>query len=159
MDDTSGGAQRDNGLKRPGDGLERQQQHQQHVCIEVDSDDGGPLSTPVGFSMEACLNTGRPIQVEWDGKSREFTDGFGLCSPTRWPPRSRGTGRSSAMRQLCLSTYELLQRAVRDNIVDIRLEAMKLVTGKLQSSPFSAECLKKLRAKWAPLVAMAPSWG
>jgi hypothetical protein len=43
-----------------------------------------------GFDMRACLNAGAPIQVEWDGATRGFIDGFGLCSPTRWKPRQRG---------------------------------------------------------------------
>ena len=45
-----------------------------------------------GFDMQACLNRGRPMLVEWDGREREFIDAFGLCSPTRWPPASRGSG-------------------------------------------------------------------
>ena len=34
-----------------------------------------------GFDMEACCNFGPPIKVEWDGKTHDFVDGFGMCSP------------------------------------------------------------------------------
>lgn len=44
----------------------------------------GTVASPDGFDMKSCMNGGRPIMVEWDNKEREFIDGFGLCSPTRW---------------------------------------------------------------------------
>ena len=31
------------------------------------------------FDMQACLNRGHPMVVEWDGRERDFIDGFGLC--------------------------------------------------------------------------------
>ena len=38
---------------------------------------GGDCDTD-GFDMQACLNRGRPMLVEWDGREREFIDGIGL---------------------------------------------------------------------------------
>ena len=52
-----------------------------------------PLDLPIDaeeFDVARCGNHGPPIKVEWDGKSHDLIDGFGLCSPTRWHPRSRG---------------------------------------------------------------------
>ena len=46
-------------------------------------EDGLRAQESDGFDMEACLNRGHPMTVEWGGKSREFVDGFGLCSPGR----------------------------------------------------------------------------
>eukprot|EP00435_Cladocopium_sp_Y103_P073986 s172_g46.t1 len=104
------------------------------------------------FNMEACMNYGRPIQVEWDGKTHEFVDGFGMCSPTRWSPLSRGHGRDETMQKLARDTYDCLRRGVMDTLGDVRLEAFKLVTGKMRSSPFTDEVLQKVRGRIAGLL-------
>eukprot|EP00435_Cladocopium_sp_Y103_P054310 s357_g17.t1 len=104
------------------------------------------------FDMAACLNAGRPIRVEWDNVQRDFVDGFGLCSPCRWKPSQRGTRRTQDMLELGNRTFQLLADCVMETIVDVRREAFKLVTGKLTESPFSPECLAKVRAKWFTLL-------
>ena len=101
------------------------------------------------FDMEACCNFGPPIKVEWDGKTHDFVDGFGMCSPTRWAPQSRGHGRKAHMKVLAAETYRCLHAAVMGAIKDVRREAFKLVTGKLQASPFSSELLHKVRSQIA----------
>ena len=105
-----------------------------------------------GFDMRACLNAGAPIQVEWDGATRGFIDGFGLCSPTRWKPRQRGVHRTPAMVQLAADTFDILAECVDECIADVRKESFRLVTGKIQQSPFGEEALRKLREKWANLL-------
>ncbi|CAK9006461.1 Uncharacterized protein SCF082_LOCUS9026, partial [Durusdinium trenchii] len=104
------------------------------------------------FEMESCLNRGRPMLAEWDNKSHEFIDGFGLCSPARWPPLARGERRSSEMHQLAAKTFSLLERFVIQHITDHRLLAFKLVTGKLASSPFPEDEMHELRKSWASLL-------
>eukprot|EP00435_Cladocopium_sp_Y103_P025990 s72_g6.t1 len=104
------------------------------------------------FNMASCLNSGRPISVEWDGVRRGFIDGFGLCSPCRWKPSQRGTERPHEMVKLANDTFEILAECVRQNIKDVRKEAFRLVTGKLTESPFSEECLGVVRAKWMALL-------
>eukprot|EP00435_Cladocopium_sp_Y103_P007644 s5608_g2.t1 len=104
------------------------------------------------FDVGACRNFGRPIRVEWDGKSHEFIDGFGLCSPTRWAPLSRGHGRNQVMRKLAEETFSCLRQGVTEAIQDVRREAFKLVTGKLQSSPFSEVVLERVRERIAGLL-------
>ena len=104
------------------------------------------------FDMAACGNAGRPIQVEWDRAHRGFIDGFGLCSPCRWKPHQRGVNRSGDMVKLADSTFQILAEAVKASIKDVRLEAFKLVTGKLRASPFSAEALAEVRTKWFALL-------
>ncbi|CAE7351551.1 unnamed protein product [Symbiodinium sp. CCMP2592] len=42
------------------------------------------------FRPELCGNFGNPLMLEWDGRESPITDGYGLCSPTRWHPASRG---------------------------------------------------------------------
>ena len=104
------------------------------------------------FDHSLCFNGGKPIQVEWDGKTHEFVDGFGLCSPTRWRPAQRGERRAENMRLLAESTFALLRKAVQTHISDVRKAAFKLVTGKLKQSPFSAEVIHALREEWAQLL-------
>ena len=123
---------------------------QKHACTEADND---MVHVTHDFDMEACLNRGRPISVEWDGRTREFVDGFGLCSPTRWPPLARGTRRSDKMKKLAFDTFGLLRETVARCIPDVRAAAFKLVTGKFESSPLSLEELAKLRKGWAALLA------
>ena len=41
------------------------------------------------FRSEDCGNSGPPLSLEWDGQLEPVSDGFGLCSPTRWPPEAR----------------------------------------------------------------------
>ena len=101
------------------------------------------------FDIGRCLNAEMPVEVEWDNKRRHFVDGFGLCSPGRWPPRSRGVRRSAEMKRLASDTFKLLREAVADTIPNPRDMAFKLVTGKLRESPFPLERLQKLRQDWA----------
>lgn len=95
-----------------------------------------------GFDMEACCNFGSPIKVEWDGKTHEFVDGFGMCSPTRWPPQARGHGRKVPMKELAAATFRCLQLAATEAIKDVRRDAFKLVTGKIRAKlpPFRMSC-------------------
>ena len=58
---------------------------------EVPKEHFQTLDSESSFDMAACKNFGSPITVEWDGKTRPFIDGLGLCSPTRWPPDCRDT--------------------------------------------------------------------
>ena len=109
-------------------------------------------SAGLQFDMDACFNTGRPIQVEWDRTQRGFVDGFGLCSPCRWKPHQRGTRRTHDMIRLADDTFNLLVEGVKESILDLRLEAFKLVTGKLTQSPFKVTALQKIRSKWFSLL-------
>ena len=65
-------------LAAPTTGTDSEETQKQHACTEVDND---MVHDTQGFDMEACMNRGRPICVEWDGRTREFVDEFGLCSP------------------------------------------------------------------------------
>jgi len=122
--------------------------------IDQQVDDGvTDNADEVQFDMAACGNAGRPISVEWDRTQKEFTDGFGLCSPTRWKPSQRGVHRSDVMKQLADRTFSILEEAVTAAIPDVRKEAFRLVTGKLDGSPFSDELLAGVRSKWFSLLA------
>ena len=121
------------------------QEAETSTAAELQGDEGE-------FSVEECGNYGCPILVEWDGKKHEFIDGFGLCSPSRWPPRSRGYSRQSDMSLLAEKTFGILERAVLVSIGDVRRQAFKLVSGHLEGSPFSAKVLGGIRAEIAALL-------
>ena len=114
-----------------------------------------PLDLPIDaeeFDVARCGNHGPPIKVEWDGKSHDLIDGFGLCSPTRWHPRSRGHNRTVEMKKLAAETFKRLHSAVTESMQDVRKDAFRLVTGKIQSSPFTEEVLNKVRGEVAMLL-------
>ena len=104
------------------------------------------------FDLASCMNFGKPIVVEWDGKRRPFVDGLGLCSPTRWPPSCRAYHRPTEMNDFAEETYKLLEETVTSNIGDVRREAFRLATGNMKASPFSPETLAGLRHKWSRLL-------
>ena len=104
------------------------------------------------FDLKKCHNAGFPIQVEWGNASHSFIDGFGLCSPTRWRPQQRGERRTKEMMELAGATFDALSNCVDECIPNVRLEAFKLVTGKLEGSPFTSDALAKLRERWVNLV-------
>ena len=119
--------------------------------------DGAPGSTPHssdehGFDLGACGNGDHPIRVEWDGKERDFVDGFGLCSPTRWHPWNRGSNRPGHSLSLAVKTFNILEKAVVDSLKDPRAMAFKLVTGKLTESPFAPAVLEHCRGSLAHLL-------
>ena len=104
------------------------------------------------FDMAGCMNFGKPIIVEWDGKKRPFVDGLGLCSPTRWPPSCRAFHRPTEMKEFAEETFNLLKETAVSNIGDVRREAFRLATGNMKESPFSSKALAELRHKWAKLL-------
>ena len=76
--------------------------------VQADKGDAGDVQ----FDLKACMNSGRPITVEWDRSQKDFTDGFGLCSPARWRPSQRGVRRSDVMLKLANDTFEIFAEAV-----------------------------------------------
>ena len=74
-----------------------------------------------------------------------ITDGFGLCSPTRWQPEAllpqQALGFATAM-------HEVLRTFVGRVIPDARRTAMELALGRLKESPFTPELLGHLRDDW-----------
>ena len=60
--------------------------------------------------------------------------------------------RSKDMIQLAQDTFQILEEAVRDSISDLRLEAFKLVAGKIKQSPFSGATLDRAWKRWFMLL-------
>ena len=123
------------------------------LSVDPSSDAIAPEdATEEQFNLEACMNFGKPIMVEWDGKRRPFVDGLGLCSPTRWHPSCRAFHRPTDMINFAEETFKLLEETVTSNIGDVRREAFRLATGNMKASPFGLEVLSNLRHKWSKLL-------
>ena len=106
-----------------------------NVPAEVSSDedeDGYP---------KAKLDAGpwgidRPLTSTLMGKRKPFADGFGLCSPGRWPPAQRRSAASTPALGLMEALGAELEKLLRGHR-DVRKLAMQLAAGKVVESPFS----------------------
>ena len=70
------------------------------------------------------------------GKKKPFADGFGLCSPGRWPPALRRSAASTPALGLMEALGAELEKLLRSHC-DVRKLAMQLAAGKVVGSPFS----------------------
>ena len=63
----------------------------------------------LGFNLPRAGET----EVEWEAYQEPFTDGFGLCSPTRWRPEDRGglLSRSRSCRSDACTCTQILARS------------------------------------------------
>ena len=75
------------------------------------------------------------------GKTEEFADGFGLCSPGRWPPQMRRSAQDAPqlgfMEQIGVELHKILE-----NCMNVRDLAMRFAAGKICSCPFSKETIE-----------------
>jgi hypothetical protein len=84
------------------------------------------------------------MHCNFNGKRKTFTDGFGLCSPGRWPPEAR----QDYYENPDLAFHHRLGTLLLDLLskrVDIRGVAFLLASGKCASCPFSGELLQQGR--------------
>ncbi|CAE7249029.1 unnamed protein product [Symbiodinium sp. CCMP2592] len=122
---------------------------------------GSQLDPPAGgvdqqaddvFRPELCGNFGNPLMLEWDGRESPITDGYGLCSPTRWHPASRGASLPKQSKDLSRRLNGLVQQFVAEQVPDCQLLELKLATGQILESPFDEGAMRRLREDWAALV-------
>ncbi|CAE7560223.1 unnamed protein product [Symbiodinium sp. CCMP2592] len=113
---------------------------------------GGDQQADDVFRPELCGNFGNPLMLEWDGRESPITDGYGLCSPTRWHPASRGASLPEKSKDLSRRLNGLVQQFVAEQVPDCQLLALKLATGQILESPFEEGAMRRLREDWAALV-------
>ncbi|CAE7937949.1 FCPC [Symbiodinium necroappetens] len=121
----------------------------------ADSCSGSTSEGPEPFRHEDCHNEGPPLSLEWDGKVEPINDGFGLCSPTRWPPAARGSRLPARAAGFAKAMHRVLRDFLDHHIPDVRRTAMELALGRLKSSPFPPEVLEGLREEWFGCVEVA----
>ena len=99
----------------------------------------------VGIQLgDGLWGRGAPLPSVLLGKRRDFADGFGLCSPGRWPPKMRRSSVDTPSLGFAeLLAVELLK--ILSASVDIRRLAMKLAAGKVAECPFSEELVNEGR--------------
>ena len=95
---------------------------------------------------------GPPMQCHHEGYTKEFVDGFGLCSPGRWPPEARGHLQTLEERKHVMAITRILEDLVQDAIPDVKRKSMELALGRLESSPFSEEQLWRARERICDLL-------
>ncbi|CAE7523404.1 glyQS, partial [Symbiodinium microadriaticum] len=95
---------------------------------------------------------GPPMQCHHEGYTKEFVDGFGLCSPGRWPPEARGHLQTLEERKHVASVMKILEDLVQDAIPDVKRKSMELALGRLESSPFTEEQLWRARERICDLL-------
>ncbi|CAE7040163.1 unnamed protein product, partial [Symbiodinium sp. CCMP2592] len=99
---------------------------------------------------------GQPMICRYEMGKKEFTDGFGLCSPGRWAPEAREMLASPEEAGHAKTIREILKDFVCDEIKDLRASAFKLATGKLEQSPFCAAALERVRKEIAAVLGGSP---
>ena len=95
---------------------------------------------------------GPPMKFYFAGKSKDFVDGFGKCSPGRWLPSARDCFMDQEANNWAVALRKLLDEFCIGQLPDMAKKTFMLSTGKLQGSPFSSQALMSLRSKWAALL-------
>ena len=106
----------------------------------------------VRFDGKTSACFGQPIICRYEGCKKEFTDGFGLCSPGRWTPGARNRTASSKAVKHAEQVSELLHEFLLKEMGDLRRESFRLALGHYDKSPFGSEQLQSLRKKVAALL-------
>ena len=120
--------------------------------ITVDSGDELPeetADTEPPFDPRTSRAFGQPLVCRHDTGKRVFVDGFGLCSPGRWPPGQRGQLNSWEESLHAERMQRILRNFVLAELPDIRKSAFLLAAGRLESSPFTQSALDRLRGELA----------
>ena len=104
------------------------------------------------FDMKTSACMGQPIVCRYEHCKREFTDGFGLCSPGRWLPGARNKLADAEAVNHALEVQRLLLDFLKEEVGDLRTEAFRLALGHHQCSPFDKDKLQDLRRKIAAVL-------
>ncbi|CAE7332120.1 unnamed protein product, partial [Symbiodinium microadriaticum] len=137
------------------------EQCSQSSCVGSSDDDHPSPSASSGehattqddsFKPERRGNFGGPLLLEWDGQVAPMTDGYGLCSPTRWLPASRGATLSHQAKDMSRRLHELVRAFVVKQVPDCQHLCLRLAAGHVTSSPFDDGSLQRLREEWASIV-------
>ena len=87
---------------------------------------------------------GQPMRCRHDWGGKEFVDGFGLCSPGRWPPSQRGSHCSWEELQHA-EALRVQRNFVIQELGDVRTASFRLAAGQIGKSPFRPEAMARLR--------------
>ena len=103
--------------------------------MEADHDSG---AAALGDGLRGY---GAPLVSSMLGKRRDYTDGFGLCSPGRWQPSMRRCADDTPSLAFAEALgVELLK--LLNSKLNIRELMFKLAAGKVTACPFDAELIE-----------------
>ena len=105
-----------------------------------EDEDGFPVA-PRGSGK---LGVGPALLTRGAGKTKLYSDGHGLASPGRWPPRARPCADHDPGLAFHKSLMDQLLRFITDN-VDYKKVVCFLATGKCTASPFSEAVMDQAR--------------
>ena len=117
-----------------------------------DQPDGEDVGDSQEFDPRTSRCSGPALRCRHTQVRHELVDGFGLCSPGRWRPKSRGALASDIEHSHSLSIRRILVSALREAIPDRKKAAFMLATGRMESSPFSRSTIAKVRERIAALL-------
>ena len=122
------------------------------VVVLGSSEDDAGEEKGEHFDPSYSRALGQPMKCHHEGYTKEFVDGFGLCSPGRWPPEARGHLQTLEERKHVSAIASVLEDLVSDAIVDVKHKSMELALGRLKGSPFSEEQLWRARGRICDLL-------
>ena len=91
---------------------------------------------------------GPPLGTYWGGKEAEFHDGFGLPSPTRWHPASRGLASTLEASDFSARLAELVRAYTLKAFPNLSRSTFELALGRFKESPVPETLIQELRMKW-----------
>ena len=110
-----------------------------------------PEQTPEQVKIQSGCN-GPPMRATYAGRSEEFCDGMGLCSPGRWHPSLRQSDKTGAQSEYCGKLASLIDKFCVSKLGDLSKATMRLALGRFESSPFTEADLDELRKEWFKLL-------
>ena len=131
---------------------------QQRALVELEQVEQSPHVRVAGddanlhWSQLQSGCSGPPMTASLHGRAEHFVDGFGKCSPGCWSPKVRGVELGTQAQEFASKLRTLLDNFCRKELKDLARTTFMLATGKLSSSPFSEESMKKLRSDWFQLL-------
>ena len=96
--------------------------------------------------------SGPPLVARYAGRSEDFLDGLGLCSPGRWHPSARSRRKSSEQLGFASSIRNMVDEFCLTKIKDLPRQTFELAQGRYKSSPFDEGGLEDLRNRWFRLL-------
>ena len=122
------------------------------VVVLGSSEDDAGEEKGEQFDPSYSRALGQPMKCHHEGYTKEFVDGFGLCSPGRWPPEAQGHLQTLEERKHVSAIASVLEDLVSDAIGDVKHKSMELALGRLKGSPFSEEQLWRARGRICDLL-------
>ena len=88
--------------------------------------------------------------MEWEAYQEPFTDGFGLCSPTRWRPEDRGGLLPRRSQAFAGALHALVLKFLHGQVEDAKALCNRRMIFQSGSSRISADLAKARRRKGCP---------